>query len=488
MSPEIELKTKINWFEENYPVEEWKIYGVDLWPLIRIKVYLTVLAGLSAKGNENKKSSIAKFGHTYIYRFLRYVYALIAFGRFYVRLPRKSLLFFSVGSIRLNHQGKAFHKLFDSMIDYHNLQDKVFFFEFEKIHKNIYNKKNVYLLNEYIKEFKIVKNLFSKKHCQKLSLEKYDLFLEELNNDNLFEEVKVFFEIDNLKIWVDKLLTNSTFFEIVYKKIKPEKIIYSNFYSWDDIISSLLAANNLNIPTYDIQHGPISNIHLVFSSWEKVPVKGYNTMVKEFWTWDERSNESIMKWAAKTSTVTAKIIGNTYLSYAMSNYQLNTSQERNKNHILYTLQPIYTIERMVHSKIIELIKSNNFIWVFRLHPRNTFRKNELSEYIEKAGISNKVRVEEYFENSLLESLTNSVLHVTNYSGTTIEAKLMGVPTILIDDFAVSVYHDDYGDDDEILFLDVEKEDFVSKFMNFMNSYNFENKHLKKMEVYNPMSN
>jgi hypothetical protein len=39
----------------------------------------------------------------------------------------------------------------------------------------------------------------------------------------------------------------------------------------DNLYAAVLAANQLGIRTIDFQHGPQTNVHMVFTAWNKIP-------------------------------------------------------------------------------------------------------------------------------------------------------------------------------------------------------------------------
>lgn len=476
----IEVKQKIIEIEEKFPVDEWSINGVDIWPLVRIKLYIGFFSTKSKSDTIVKKPK-----KKYSYRFINFITALFQYVFFISSLKKKKLIFFSAQMQRVDFKSSRFNRFFDSMIDYHKLHDDVYMLEYQYQESNFFNKKSIIHLVKYFETFKTInrrKSKLSKKQPDDIKLKDYNEFYNFIKNDELFNCLLGFFEEKTIINWAKKIESNSKFFEILYTKIAPKKIIYSGYYGLDDLYSSVLAANKLGIPTIDVQHGPLTNVHMVFTSWTKIPKEGYNTMVKEYWTWDEKSNENILEWAKHNENINAKAIGNTFVSYCSKNkYDSNNM----KDYIIYSIQPLFTLDYFFSESILKLMKETSQKWVLRLHPRNYFEMKDIQSFLKLNSLEDKVFIQEFHEMGLPEAIQNSLLHITHYSGCLIEAKLMGKPTIAINDIALMVYGD-YFDDDSVTYINQDDSGFQVKAIEFIEKSK-ESKKNKIVKVYNPLS-
>lgn len=265
------------------------------------------------------------------------------------------------------------------------------------------------------------------------------------------------------------------------KKIKPEKIVFLGYYGLDDLTAAIVSANEYNINSVDLQHGSQIN-NMAFSDWTKIPVHGYNTVVNEFWTWDEESKKNIDLWAAKTTNIKVKVIGQPYVSYWL-NKKEDTGKSKKK--ILYTLH-LSNLEDMLTHEVISLIKKVNYEWVLRLHPRNSLSKENIEKFLIANEINEKVTIQNSVEKPLPEMLTESILHITNYSGSLIEARMMNIPTVIINKLGLEIYNQ-YLDENLVFFIDFEKPDFVSNCQSLIMNIENKEKISPKLQVFNPLS-
>tara|TARA_R110002049_G_scaffold3795_5_gene27647 strand:- start:125513 stop:126859 length:1347 start_codon:yes stop_codon:yes gene_type:complete len=403
---------------------------------------------------------------------------------FFFKLKQKQILFFGSHIHRIFQNGQYFNRFYDSMVDFHGLQNKVYNVEYQKINEPIYNKKAVISLNTYLDYHKLVNKVYNKFRKRKplLALKQYDQFCNDLSGLNLkLEDLRL--SENHLIEWSEKVNTNNMFFERLYKKVKPQKVIFLGYYGLDDLYAALLAANKLGIKTIDFQHGPQTNVHLAFSCWNKIPEKGFNSMPVEFWNWDQASKNNIDTWANTANGVKAKVVGQPYLGYWMHKMK---NENIKKQYVFYSLQTHpFSIEDFLTPQIIALIKRLKYNWVLRLHPRNNLDIDELKLFLKTNKIENKAHIQDAFNVPLPEVLTASVLHITNYSGCLIEAYQLGVPTLLINEVGHEMFSE-YIDNKLVYYLNQNETHFQQAFEDVIK--NCENLPILKesINVFNPL--
>ncbi|MCF7560316.1 hypothetical protein L3X39_06655 [Sabulilitoribacter multivorans] len=411
--------------------------------------------------------------------------ALINLNAFFFNLKKRQIIFFGSHIHRVLYNGKYFNRFYDSMIDYHNLQNDVYMMEYQKIYDASYNKKAIIPLSKYLNYHKLLAKLLNrfKKEINVLNLNNYDAFYKELSNYN-FNVTALGVSEKEIIDWTNRLKLTSSFFEKFFKKVNPKKVVFLGYYGLDDIYSALLVANNLNIETIDFQHGPQTNVHLAFAHWNKLPIKGFNTMPKTFWNWDNESKNSIDKWANNTNTIKSKVAGQPYVAYWTSKF--NDSNENKKQYVFYSLQTSpFSIEDLLTPKIVKLIQENNYHWILRLHPRNNLNLDTLDRFLVKNNLNEKCIVQDAISSPLPEVLNSSMAHITNYSGCLIEARLLNVPTILINIAGKEMFNQ-YIDDKLVFYIEQDDEDFIKKTESKLEAFSKLSFKTKKTSVYNPL--
>ncbi|MDP5158589.1 MAG: hypothetical protein NWQ07_08440 [Flaviramulus sp.] len=477
-------------FEDKYPVDTWVVNGVHVWPYVRIKIYIHALVLMNKNGltqseilpnNESYNKQLLKKTSKVFLIFKAKIKLLL----FFSNLKKKQIVFFGSHIHRVLYDDKYFNRFYDSMIDYHHLQNDVYMMEYQKIHDATYNKKAVIPLKEYLGYHKLlskIKNKF-KKEINVLSLNSYDIFYKELGKYN-FNLSALGVSEKEITDWTNRLNLTNDFFDKFYKKVNPSKVIFLGYYGLDDIYSALLVANKLNIDTIDFQHGPQTNVHLAFAFWTKLPNKGFNTMPKTFWNWDKESKESIDEWANKTNTVKSKVVGQPYIAYWTS--KLGKKEKREKQYIFYSLQTTpFNIEDLLTPKIVKLIHQNKYHWILRLHPRNNLNLEALDNFLGANNLKEKCTVQDAISSPLPEVLNNSMAHITNYSGCLIEARLLNVPTILINVVGKEMFNQ-YIDDKLVFYLDQNNEEFVENVGRKLEAFSKLSFKTKKTNVFNPI--
>ncbi|MBI9042245.1 hypothetical protein [Lutibacter sp.] len=460
-----DIKNYILSLENKFEVDTWQINGIHIWPYIRIKIYIHFLSFFLLKNDfQNSENLIhkstlkerpIKLGN----KLLKIIRAYFNLNVFYFKLKHKKYILFGSHMHRVVINGEYFNRFYDSMVDVYALKNEVYMFEYQKIFEKMYNKKAVVHVESYLSDFKLIskikQRIFKQKLNLNLSLDGYDVFYIKIEKD--FPIVK------NLNLnrsemiqWSFRVKSLSRFFTKVFRKVQPTHVVFSMYYGMDAINAAVYAANKLNIKTVDLQHGPQTN-HLAFSNWSRLPKNGFNTMVYDFWNWDEKSKDNITMWASHTNAVTSHLIGQPYLNYWMNKLNNNVSK---KKQIIFSLQ-LFELEEMIPFCVLEVIKNLDFLWIFRLHPRNHYSRQTIKDFLKKNGVYKNYDIQDSIKIPLPKVLCESVVHITNFSGCLIEAMMLNVPTIIIHEIGKETY-EEYIDSKLIYYLDRSEIDFKAK--------------------------
>jgi hypothetical protein len=476
------IKKKIIAFERQFEVDTWVVNGIDVWPYIRIKIYFLLLTNCTEKSNEtifqaNIRKNINKPKIKNIFQLLGgVVFSFIKTKYFFLRLRRKKIIFFGSHIHRVKHENEYFNRFFDSMVSHHNLQKDVYMVEHQKVYQLNYNNQAIIPLEAVLLDYKLVDKLKSKLRKQKNSytLSNYENFLSVLEND-VVNAKSLNISTNDLLAWSLKIKKLAIFYKRLYLKVKPLKAIFPGYYAWDNLYAAVYAANKLKIKTVDFQHGTQSNVHMVFSSWTKIPEKGFNIMPKEYWSWDEKSKKNIDYWAKNTSSIITKVVGQPYLQYWI---QKSKYVKHQNNVILCTLN-LMPLSEMFNDAIATVINESEQLWEIRLHPRNEFSSGDIEVYLESLGVKRiKYSIHDAREVPLPQILSKTAIHITAFSGSLIEAKMMGIPSVIINTIGEEIFKD-YIDNNLVYFLDQNSTSFAIDFLNLFKNlkdvkYNGEN--------------
>lgn len=143
---------------------------------------------------------------------------------------------------------------------------------------------------------------------------------------------------------------------------------------------------------------------------------------------------------------------------------------------------------MLTPKIIQLIKDLPYQWILRLHPRNYIEIEEIKAFLIQNQIEDKTIIQSSIdEMPLPKALLSSIVHITNFSGCLIEAHLLGVRTILINNIGKEMFYQ-YIDDKLVYYFNPEEERFLNDVASCIHSLKNSNQTESIQEYPNPFLN
>ncbi len=429
-----EIKDFIVGLEKKFPVNEWKINSLHIWPYIRIKLYFYLIKVIEKPETlvpiVRTKNSTEKLKSLY-----RSIRSILFYLRWIKTLPQKENLFVGADAHRIDFKGSRFNRYFDIFIDKYAIRDESIYFEYGLNTKRQYNSDLIFTFSEAFKGF-----LFLNKRLKtsKLSVEGYDSFLEFLKNDIRLTRFTELYSKERITRWAeDVFYVKVLFFQKVLQIVQPKKVVILCYYL-EDIFALTAAANHLKIVTVEMQHGPQPTVHLAYSSWSVLPKEGYDMIPKTFWCWDDSSHNVIKHWTKNNQNYSVKVIGNPWIDF----WKTKEMNYQHQNYILYSLQPSpITIEQLFPESILNFIKNNPHKWFIRLHPRQLNEIETIKSFLISKGVLELVNLDEATYDPLPLLLSKASLHLTHFSGTAIEASFFNVFTVLLNEIGVFSFQD-----------------------------------------------
>ena len=226
----------------------------------------------------------------------------------------------------------------------------------------------------------------------------------------------------------------------IYKKILLKNNIdevYILCYYVSEMYAMNLATSELDIPSWDIQHGGQGGLHIAYTNFNAIPKTGYKLLPKKFWAWDTASASEIAKWVSTQEFHDVEAKGNPWIEYCVRRYTAEI--DTTKKIILYTMQPIG--DSLLDPYIIDTIKKTppDYIWWLRLHPRQLKEKAKLYNLLDKYNLLNRVNIEDATKLPLPGILAKTFIHISKYSGSILEAYMMEVKTIILSSIGVESF-------------------------------------------------
>lgn len=462
MKNRVDVKNFILQIEQDFPVNNWKINDIHLWPILRIRLFFYLINKLE---NTKKNSNLQKrtnFKAGFFQKIIRLIEKKLTqykdtvhYFFWHFKLPERENIFLGSDSHRVDYKNSRFNRYFDVLIEKEQLHGNSLYFEYGSDLKNQYNKDLIFKYDKPLKGYLSLKGTYKKINT---SLDGYTNFLDYLSKQELFHEFVKQNKQESIVYWFKKYFgLKILFFLKVLKKINPQKIVILCYYS-DTIYALLVAANRLGIETIEMQHGPQTDIHLSYGSWTCVPNEGYDVLPRNFWCWDNYSKEVLEKWISKNKKYAVKVVGHPWVEY----WKNNEKEYFEKDFILYSLQPNpITLEQLFTPTILQLIKETDIKWFIRLHPRQLKELDSIKSFLKEKNVLHNVNIDNATYDALPILLSNAKKHITHSSGSALEASYYGLKTILINEIGLKSFPH-LIDTKMAIFIDYKEDSFYIK--------------------------
>ncbi len=237
----------------------------------------------------------------------------------------------------------------------------------------------------------------------------------------------------------------SEIYRSVLRRTKP-KVCLVVSYSTLEGMAFCASCRQLGIPCYDIQHGLAGELHRAYGRWRRVPPQGYNLLPTGFWCWSRQDADAINAWNDQLAAPHDVLVGgNLWEKYWRSEHPskvrqtfgqgLNKLGERTPGElrVLYTMQgpdlPELLLEAIGRSP-------KHLRWLIRLHPNSIRHEHRIAARFE--GRSN-VEVHLATALPLYLLLQDMDVHVTQWSAVVRDASSCSVPSVVIDPIGEDVF-------------------------------------------------
>lgn len=245
------------------------------------------------------------------------------------------------------------------------------------------------------------------------------------------------------------LLAHREYFRRVLERVKPEIVIFTNYYAAMNM-AFIDAARGLGVPTVDLQHGVQSELHAAYGRWMNVPPQGYSLLPNIFAVWTEHDRETIDAWTCNLSPGihTAVVTGNPWLNIWSQDNQTTRTYDQlfmsefpakpNRKRLLFTHQDLELIPTWFPEALRRASVHSDIF--FRVHPRSKWGIPYWRQYFVERGIEGVV-IARATEWPLLALMRHMDLHATCHSTCVSEAYALGVPSLVITDDGEAIHRD-----------------------------------------------
>lgn len=443
----VELIVKV---EMKYDTSLLQVNGVSFWPMMRMAMFWQFVK-LRTVPTQEKRANISNSKWNYLGRL--FLAPLVWLKLLYLRLARRRLLVLFAGhkSQHVDINGKGINRFYYAFINHHDEKSEEYGYLDTSLMTIGIGSINIDIKSLMLAQVLRIKYLEPLKY-QNATLEVIDDICKYIADELSIDATTIKMGVLNN---MDSITAYACVFETILKILKPKRVCGISYYGIE-ISGLFIAANKLKIPTVDIQHGGQGPQHLAYSNFTKVPKWGYQLLPKYFWVWDQQSKEQLNQWIGSQSFHKVILGGQPWLSAQLVSQQTSWEGLR-KPSILFTMQ-----FNELSDFDLSLIKTTKekFHWYLKPHP--TWENNivELQNEIKNEGLLDTVTLLSA-QASLVTSIDNADIHVSKFSGSIIEASLLGTYSIIIDPIGIASYKDLIESKRAFPYLETDKVDFTN---------------------------
>lgn len=410
--------------EFQYPVHQWEVGGIHVWPLIKIQTFFIWFNGTQKKRpkkNDGKGSSLKSYGSS-----------LLAWLRFSLKGRSRVKYFFSgAHSHRVFYGGNEYNRYFDPIMDYlEGSAEKTLLIEQGQIKpdRNYYKKERVLELARMYPLARLMTKLTAPGADVAATTEVMSC-LTKIAQDVPGMTVEILTRKLNAQLTAVRAWR--FLFDRIFEMRRPEYVFGLCYYS-PMMYGMNASAHKKDITSVDMQHGTQGPLHVAYNNFSKVPERGYEVLPRIFWCWDTHSADQINSWVSAQRFHQVVTGGNPWLSLWPGESRVGRIR------ILYTLQPI---DPLVPELILAAMKRTHqrYDWRLRMHPRQHADAGKIRQLLADSGLADTVTLSDAHSVPLPKSINESSVHISRFSGAIIESVLMGVPTVTIDELGVEAF-------------------------------------------------
>lgn len=437
-----EIMDCIHEVEQKIPVHEWSYKGMDIWPILRAKLYFD----LFNKHNFASESTNTSARPKVLFDITKQVVkSLPAFAKaIYKFITSKKIdAIFLADPSYILWNGKYYQRFVDPEIEYLLDAGKtaITITSTQAHYKPLHSPTlELFIPILTVKIFskictRTIKDIAKTQNLKSLNIHLESLGLEAISQKKLTNIILKYHLISQL-------------YQVILQKFSPAAAFVVSYYD-NENMAFVHACRKLAIPIVDIQHGAINNFHACYGGMKNVPNNGYNTLPTVFACWDKKSANCINSWAnLSRGKHTAVVHGNKFMHKVLS--QKNRFEHKFRSmqnkfapeyNIILTLQTNYEITTFLQ-KMLELSPTNYFWWI-RLHPM----LNEQESKRIKATLDSlhdlQYDTDSATSNTLYEVLPLMDVHITLNSSVVIESSQLGIPSIVCEETGYKYYQAEF---------------------------------------------
>lgn len=406
----------INKFEVENHVGNFEFRKVELWPLIRFKLFMKLFNNTSDISHKKSFLSRAKF---------------LLFTLFHNRsktinqLQKTKYLFLgSENARRAFKKGRAYHIFFDALIEKYKIENYAILELNNSFKKNQKYSDNITNIDSLMMKNWLVANILY--FFTPTVSTQINKLVDSWKFENFLIKKSVIKKMLHLAYLEYKV--NSRTFKSIVNKTNPKILFFTCSYCyWNNMAVQFF--NKLHITTIELQHGVINNNHIGYI----YPQKNFGDCVPSHFLVFGMKEYEILKDKLNSKIITE---GNCYFQLIQSNDQFDKKdigttwpKLKNKKIILVTSQGLTGNYLINFFEKVSNLLSLEYAIVYRLHQneRSNYNINTYRNLLLKENVV--VQIDDTI--SLPQMLKQAKVHTSVFSTVLEEAVAFSVPNIII---------------------------------------------------------
>lgn len=436
----------INCIERDYPVEEWVVDGLHVWPFLRINLNFDLYRAYHAtpvSAGRQRFGTVPASGFRFLRSIAKFVYSVLSDGGKNGRIGKKaSAVFLSDGVSFVRLDEYWFDKYCDPLI--HLVREK------KKGGSLLLAIRHEYLVPRFSKSVFIQPRLDLCKIRSKLfqgripesRMPQYERAVAAMKGSGLPARLpgtrQLVEQVSNLRLI-------SGWFKRTLGQTSPDVAFVVSYYGLEGMAFNV-ACRELGVPSVDLQHGLQGDLHAGYGRWEKVPSTGYEMLPSVFWCWSESELEAIEKWSSRVPSWHRVFVGgNIWLKQWLSpkedfaaGYDRRirpvTEARPGAKRVLVTLQLGLAGEETLKPLLAAMkISGSEWHWWIRLHPCMLRERQRIKDMLRYHGIES-YELDMPSDLPLYAVLRHVDVHVTHSSSAVLEAETFKIPSVIFSEY------------------------------------------------------
>jgi hypothetical protein len=449
MKPEeiVELLVDI---ERRFPVDQWTINGVRIWPLVRVRLYHSLF--LHEVSGDPQAAGTARGRVAQVATMLlgaaRCVAARLRDWRHEASLAREvDVAFLSDGVSFANLEGAWYEKFCDPIIT--RIRP-------ESASSCLLVPLDRYLVPRYSRsrfvqpriDLENVRGaLGARKAPRELELSGFAEAMAALATRPLQIPLPT---VQTLVRDASRLAHVAAYYANRLGRMRPAAAMVVSYYSLENM-AFILACQRLGIPSFDIQHGAAGDSNAAYGMWTRVPHDGYELLPDFFWCWTDADAEAINRWAKPRGGRHQAVVGGhpwlvlwqSGADQAIQRVETRLQEagllDGGKRQVLVTLQYGLATSEHLGPVLGAMARSpGNLHWWVRLHPAQLGDREIIRRLLKDTGRGD-FELDLATDLPLYAVLKHADVHVTHSSNVVVEAVAFGVPTVFVSGYGARLF-------------------------------------------------